>query len=186
MENNRINDVIAELLASVEKSIDQLGDKLSGELSLQLSSIEQSLLDIDSTVEDSVMESVEDALGDVEGIVVDAVEASISSELVGAVSFALNDYFSGCNFTLPDGTVLAQRPKLKVQNPERTKLLVCYGGLRVDKYKLKGQPDRYRVWVQTAPSSWDSIAVYDSKDEAKAAMSRIIEAMKRGEEYFDL
>ena len=66
---------------------------------------------------------------------------------------------------------------MKLLSPDKTKLLLCYGGLRVDGRSLI---------VQTRISCWETIAVYQSKEDAVEALLKVKKAMDAGAVSFEL
>ena len=65
---------------------------------------------------------------------------------------------------------------MKLFSPDKTKLLLCYEGLRVEGCTLT---------VQTRISSWETIAVYQSKEDAVAALLKE-KSMDAGAASFEL
>ena len=110
---------------------------------------------------DEMSARLEDIL---EGMLVDQVEGAVTC----AVSESVNASLSGFEFVLKDGTVVRPRQSLRLLSPDKTKLLPCYGGLRVDGTSLI---------VQTGPMSWECIACYVSKEEAVSALEKVKNAI---------
>lgn len=106
----------------------------------------------------------------------DAVENAVEEQVTDAVTCALQDAlpetlgesFADFEFVLPNGTVVRPRQYMRLLSPDKTKLLLCYGGLRVDGCSLM---------VQTRVSSWEAIAVYASREEAVEALLKVKNAM---------
>lgn len=123
---------------------------------------------------DELSSRLEDVLEDaIEDVLVDQVENAVFS----AVEEAISQNLSRCELVLRDGTVIRPKPQMKLLSPDKTKMLLCYGGLRVDKTALH---------VQTGPSCWEDIAVYPDPETAVAALIRVKEAMSAGVELFEL
>ena len=103
----------------------------------------------------------------------DRLEEAIASQVTSAVQDiipeALAEGLADYEFVLKDGTIVRPRPMMKLLSPNKTKLLLCYGGLRVDGCTLV---------VQTAIGRWESIAGYQTKEEAVAALLKVKEAME--------
>lgn len=112
--------------------------------------------------------------------------AEISEAFTEIVSETVAECLSNIEMHLPDGTMVTPRKKLKLLSPEKDKLIVCYGGLRVDKGKWNGAPDGWLLWVQTRISSWDIIATYHEKNDAIAALEKVKSAMENGIEILEL
>ena len=73
------------------------------------------------------------------------------------------------------------RPKTKVLSPDKTKLLRCYGELRVqDNSQWKGGAEGWALSVQTRISCWEVLYVYDDKKDAVTALEKVKDAMEKG------
>lgn len=111
----------------------------------------------------------------------DLLEGAITDQVTGAVQDALpellQESLAAFEFVLKDGTIVRPRTQMKLLSPDKTKLLLCYGGLRVDGRTLV---------VQTRISSWESIACYPSREEAAAALVKVKEAMEAGLSLLEL
>ena len=115
----------------------------------------------------------------------DAVQNAVEDQVADAVTCALQDVlpetlgesFADFEFVLPNGTIVKPRQHMKVLSPDKSKLLVCYGGLRVDGRTLM---------VQTRIGSWEGIAVYPSREKAVAALVRVKDAMAAHVELLEL
>lgn len=127
-----------------------------------------------SRLEETVQEAVEDAVDDL-------LEDRVDGAVHDAVQDILPEIFSQCladfDFVLKDGTVVRPRQRMKVLSPDKSKLLICYGGLRVDGKSLI---------IQTRISSWEWIADYPDREAAVAALKLVHEAMKAGEPLLEL
>ncbi len=135
---------------------------------------------------DEIYEAVTEALEDGLSGMKDETVAEISEGLSEMVSEALAECLSALQFKLTDGTVITAKPRMKLKNSEGDKLLVCYGGLRVNKCTYNGGPEGYALWVQTRISSWDIAAFYQEKADAVAALEKVRAAMESGVEFFSL
>ena len=113
----------------------------------------------------------------VECAVQDAVEDSVTCAVQDALEEALSEALSGLEFTLKDGTVVTPKKKMKLLSPNKSKLLLCYGGLRTDGKCLT---------VQTRSCSWENIAEYPTHEEAVAALLSVKKAMDDGVDSFVL
>ena len=112
-----------------------------------------------------------------ESIVEDQVEGAVIQALHDALPEALSESLTEFEFVLPDGTLVRPRQHMKLLSPDKSKLLLCYGGLRVDGCSLT---------VQTRISCWETIAVYQSKEDAVAALSKVKTAMDAGVASYEL
>ncbi|MBE6705234.1 MAG: hypothetical protein E7583_08235, partial [Ruminococcaceae bacterium] len=68
----------------------------------------------------------------VECAVQDAVEDSVTCAVQDVLEEALSEALSDLEFTLKDGTVVTPKKKMKLLSPNKSKLLLCHGGLRAD------------------------------------------------------
>lgn len=136
---------------------------------------------MDEEKTEEIQEMLEDALENIKDELLDQMNESIqeamNDSLSEIITEALEDYFASRAFTLPDGTVLQPREHLKVLSPDKRKLLICYGGLKVDGKTLV---------VQTRISSWQSLCYFSTEEEAAAALLKIKDAMQAGEKYLEL
>ena len=121
-------------------------------------------LDLDSMM-DELSSKLEDMLEDV---LADQLEDAVTCAVQDVFEEALSASLSSFEFVLKDGTVVRPRPQLKLLSPDKTKMLLCYGGLRVDGSSLI---------VQTRATCWESIAYYKTKEEAVEALKRVKNAM---------
>lgn len=112
-----------------------------------------------------------------EEILNEKIENAVTCTVQDTLSEALKESFSDFEFVLTDGTIVRPIPRMKLLSPDKSKLVLCYGGLRVDGCSLM---------VQTRISSWESIAVYHSKEAAIEALSRVKDAMENNLQLFEL
>lgn len=128
-------------------------------------------------ITDELTDSMTDAL---ETIVQDA----LSDTLPELVRESLRDYFADYVFRLPDGTTVAPRERLKVLSPDKTKQLVCMGGLRVsDAGRFSSCPKGWALEVQTRVSCWENLHIWPEKAQAVAALEKASQAMEEGETF---
>lgn len=146
-ENGGVPDT--ELLPKIadyfEISIDKLFDR-------------ENLQDI---LEDSVVDIIEDTLSGM-------VDMAVTSAVQNSFSEALSESLSHFEFICADGTKIMPKQQTRVLSPDKTKMLCCYGGLRVDGTTLL---------VQTRISCWEHIAIYQTKEEATAALLKLKSAI---------
>ena len=110
----------------------------------------------------------------------------LSADLNGVVEQAVHEVLSEMEFRLTDGTVVSPRVRMKLLSPDKTKLLLCYGGLKVDRCRWNGAPEGWALYVQTRSCSWDVIAVYPEQADATAALQRVLDGMKQKRELLEL
>lgn len=145
---------------NINFDIDELAEKIASNL--------------ESSIEDAVEIAVTEA---VEASVEDVVSNAVDAVLSEAVSEAVKECFENFDFKLPNGTVVIAKRYMRLLSPNKTKQLLCYGGLKVDGKSLM---------VQTRISCWEEIAVYNNKEEAKEALLKVKNAIDAGLETFEL
>ena len=140
--------------------LDSIIDELSSHLE---DMIENAVAD---HVESAVASAIEDTLPNaLEDVLSDAL--TLPNALEDILSDALNETLSNFEFVLPNGTVVRQRPRMKLLYPDKSKLMPCYGGLYIHGTCLM---------VQITPSFWDGID-FPTKEDALAALDKIKNAM---------
>ncbi len=127
---------------------------------------------------DSIIDEVSSRLEDmIEDALIDQVDSAVACAVQGVMPEALGESLSDFEFVLKDGTVVRPKQHMKVFSPDKSKLLICYGGLRVDGSSLI---------VQTRISSWETIACYQTREEAIEALTKLKNAMESGVSIFEL
>ncbi len=127
---------------------------------------------------DTIMDELSVRLEDViEEVLVEQIDNAVTRAVQDAFPEALSESFSDFVFILKDGTIARPRQRMKLFSPDKSKLLLCYGGLRIDGSSLM---------VQTRISSWESIAYYNSKEEAVEALIKVKNAMDANLSIFEL
>ncbi len=129
--------------------------------------------DIDDII-DELTNRVEDI---VEGVIADQVEDAVIGALQDILPEVLSECFTDFEFVLNDGTIVKPKQHMKLFSPDKSKLLLCYWGLRVDGTSLM---------VQTRISCWESIATYRSREEAIEALVKVKKAMEDNLSVFEL
>lgn len=131
---------------------------------------------------DEMEDRIEDAVtGAAENVVNDLLEERLDDAVFDAVQQVLpevlGESLAKLEFQLKDGTIVRPREQTKVLSPDKAKLLICYGGLRVDGTCL---------FVQTRLTCWEMIAAYPDREAAVAALNRVRLAMEAGEKLVEL
>ena len=127
---------------------------------------------------DSIMDELSSRLEDmIEDALIDQIDSAVTCAVQDAMLEALGESFSDFEFVLKDGTIVRPKQQMKVFSPDKSKLLICYGGLRVDGSSLM---------IQTRISSWENIAYYQSREEAIEALLKVKNAMESGVSTFEL
>ncbi|MBO5354061.1 MAG: hypothetical protein J6A77_12270 [Lachnospiraceae bacterium] len=134
---------------------------------------ENETIDLEALM-DELSGRMEDML---EVMLAEQLESAVTGALQDALPEALRESFSDFEFVLTDGTMVRPRQYMKLLSPDKSKLLLCYGGLRVDGSTLM---------VQTRISCWESIACYESREEAIEALVKVKNAMEDGLSVFEL
>lgn len=130
-----------------------------------------------SRVGDSLTDQVEDALLVSSGVIAGNIEDTVVDALREMLPEAISGCLSNFEFTNADGAAIKPKQQMKVLSPDKTKLLLCHGGLRVENTDLM---------VQTGISSWENIATCQSREEAVEALVRVKDAMENGLSIFEL
>ncbi|MBQ8288384.1 MAG: hypothetical protein IJX76_06390 [Clostridia bacterium] len=134
---------------------------------------ENEKIDVDELVdemEDRLREMIEDAVSE-------ALDDQMEDVVTCAVQDAIEDALSRLEFVLSDGTQVRSKQPTYVLSPDKSKLLCCRGGLRVDGTCLM---------VQAGVSCWRDIACYPSREEAIQAMEKVKNAMLAHKEIIEL
>ena len=127
---------------------------------------------------ETIMDELSDRLEDmIEDALADQVEDAVTCAIQDVFEEALSESLSRFEFVLDNGTIVKPRQLMKLVSPDKAKMVLCYGGLRVDGTSLM---------VQTRISCWESIAYYQSREEAIEALARVRQAMEANLPVFEL
>ena len=127
---------------------------------------------------DSIMDELSTRVEEIiEDVLESVVDSAVTCAVQDALPEALGEGFSNFEFILQDGTIVRPKQGMKVLSPDKSKLFVCYGGLRVDGSSLM---------IQTRISSWDNIAYYQTREEAIEALIKVKNAMESGVPLLEL
>ena len=132
-------------------------------------SADEVLDEIMNGIQDAVENAMTDVVEDLIGNIGDSVQASVQN--------AIENMLAGFEFTLPNGVKVTPIKKLTVTSPDKTRMFVCYGGLKVDGLTLL---------VQTRVDCWQPIHVYETQEEAIQALDKVKKAMMDGLDFLDL
>lgn len=116
-------------------------------------------------------------------------EEFIESAVASSVRNAVQNILADMECILPDGTHVIPKKYLRLTSPDKTKMLLCYGGLRVEdtsRFSGRHYPDGWGLVVQTAADAWDMLYIYSTKDEAIAALEKVKNALDDHLETLDL
>ena len=114
---------------------------------------------------DALSERLEEMLED---ILTDQLEDAVANAVQDVFDESLHHSLSRFEFVLENGTVVRPRQLMKVVSPDKSRMLLCYGGLRVDGKSLQ---------VQTGATIWSEIAYFDTREEAIEALQKVKDAM---------
>lgn len=141
--------------------------------------VEDVLDDLKNDLEASIRDAIEDATSDMKDDLTDEIEDIIEDTISNYFPEILANCLSDMEFCMKDGTVVrpVQRKRVMLVSPDKSKMLECHGGLKVDGCTLI---------IKTGVNSWHDIAVYRSREEAVEALQRVKDAMLSGVEIFEL
>ena len=131
---------------------------------------EEDLDEIRDCIEEVLESALEEKLESLADEMRDAIEEVSYDSVSEAIEEGIEQFLYDHEFKLSDGTIIQSRPMTKVMNPDKTKVLICYGGLRVDGCSLV---------VQTAISRWESLYSFETPEAAIDALKTIIEAIEQ-------
>ena len=135
------------------------------------------------TIEEKVQEAVKAALEDkmdgladeiadeLEGRLQDVIEGSVNDSIIEFFSEGIEEFLSTHQLALRDGTVLTTRQKTRAMTPDKKKVLICYGGMRVVGTSLQ---------IQTRISCWETFWNYETEEQAIEALQKMSAAIDRG------
>ena len=127
-------------------------------------------------VENMLTDQIEDATCVLQDVLTNQIEDT-TCDLQDVLSEAMTECFSDFEFVLTDGTVVKPIQRMKLFSPDKSKLLLCYGGLRVDGSTLM---------IQTRASCWESIASYQNREEAIESLTKVKKAMDENLTVYEL
>lgn len=135
--------------------------------------------DLKDDLSDSIRDAIEDAISDMKDDLTDEIEDMIEDTISNYFPEILANCLSDMEFCMKDGTVVrpAQRKKIWLLSPDKSKMMECRGGLKVDGCTLI---------IKTGVNSWRDIAVYDSREMAIEALQRVKDAILSGVEILEL
>lgn len=122
-------------------------------------------------------EIVEELSNRVEDVLGEQIENAITCALQDVLPEIFSECLSNFEFELPNGTTVRPIRHMKVLSPDKSKLLLCYGGLRVDGNSLT---------VQTGIGRWETISCYSNRSEAIEALLKVKKALDSNVSSFEL
>lgn len=129
---------------------------------------------LEEAAEEACQDAAENAIDD---LLEERLDDMVRDTLQEVLPEAVGECLAGYEFVLKDGTLVRPRQRLRVLSPDGSKLLECYGGLRVDGKSLL---------IQTRVSCWEIIAAYPDREAAIAALQQVLAAMEAGEQMLRL
>lgn len=124
--------------------------------------------DMDELI-DALSERLSEQLEEMmENAVADQIEDAVTCAVQNVFDEALHNSLSRFEFVLENGTVVRPRQLMRVVSPDKTKMLPCYGDVRVVGTELR---------MQRSASIWENIACYSTREEAIEALEKVKDAI---------
>ena len=125
---------------------------------------------VEAALEDRLDDLTDEIADQLEDRMREIVDEAVSDSIGEAFAEGIEDFLSGHQL-LKDGAVLQTRPRTRVMSPDQKKVLVCYGGLRVDGKSL---------FIQTRLACWEDLCRYATEEEAAEALRKVNAAIAQG------
>ena len=140
---------------------------------------------IEEKVQEAIKSTLEDKIDDLADEIADQVEDRIHEITDEAVSDSITEFFSegieqflsSHQPELKNGTTLQMRQKTRVMSPDKKKVLICYGGMRVNGKSLM---------IQTRISCWTDLCSYETEAQAIEALQKVNAAIEQGLSLIEL
>ncbi len=129
------------------------------------------LEEIKSFLEDAIENTMEEKLEELADGIQERIEECTSDLISGAVEDSIETFLENHQFVLPDGTTVQSRNRTKVMSPDGKRVLVCYGGLRIDGKTLQ---------IQERATAWRPLCSFESELEAVEALGKVNDAIEQG------
>ena len=137
-----------------------------------LEAIEEKVQEAVSAAMEEKMADLADSIADeLDGRLQDIIEEAISDTIIEFFSEGIEEFLSSHQLALKDGTTLQMRQKTRVMSPDKKKVLICYGGMKVNGTSLL---------IQTRISCWQDIWTYETEEEAIEALQKVNAAIEQG------
>ena len=146
---------------------------------------EELIDEIQSAVEEAVGDSIHDSFEDVIEDSFEELRNTIEETVEASVQNAIQNMLADFQFVLPNGTHVLPRKRMSLISPDKTKVFLCYGGLRVVDSRISPNVS-WELSVQTRIDSWETICSYSTKEEATAALEKVQHAISDGLDSFSL
>ena len=132
---------------------------------------------IEKKVKEAIKAVMEDSMDELEGTLQDVIEDSFNDSIMESFSEGIEEFLSSHQFVLADGTILQTKQKTRVMSPDKKKVLICYGGMRVDGKTLS---------IQTRISCWVPLCVFETEEKAVEALQKANAAIEQGLSLIEL
>ena len=140
---------------------------------------------IEEKVQEAIKSALEDKIEDLSDEIADHMEDRIHEITDEAVNDSIAEFFSegieqfmsSHQLETKDGMTLQMRQKTRVMSPDKKKVLICYGGMRVDGKTLM---------IQTRISCWTDLCSYETEAQAIEALQKVNAAIEQGLSFIEL
>ena len=140
---------------------------------------EDMLNTIEEKVQEAVREAIEEKMDDfsdsiaeeLDGRFQDIIEKAVNDSIIEFFSEGIEEFLSSHQLALKDGTILQMKQKMRAMTPDKKRVLICYGGMRVVGTSLQ---------IQTRISCWETFWNYETEEQAIAALQKMNAAIDRG------
>jgi len=140
---------------------------------------EDMLNTIEEKVQEAVREAIEEKMDDfsdsiaeeLDGRLQDIIEEAVNDSIIEFFSEGIEEFLSSHQLALKDGTILQMKQKMRAMTPDKKRVLICYGGMRVVGTSLQ---------IQTRISCWETFWNYETEEQAIEALQKMSAAIDRG------
>ena len=143
-----------------------------------LEAMEEKIRDaIESALEEKMGDLADEIADELEGRLEDIIDAAVNDSIIEYFSEGIEEFLSNHQLMLKDGTTLQMRQKTRVMSPDKKKVILCYGGMRVDRKSLQ---------VQTRISCWETLWTFETEEAAVEALRKVSAAIDQGISLIEL
>jgi len=132
---------------------------------------------VESTLADKLDDIADEIADQMEDRIHDIVDEAVGDSITEFFSEGLEQFLSNHQLVMKDGTTLQMRQKTRVMSPDKKKVLICYGGMKVDGKTLL---------IQTRISCWEHICCYETERQAIEALQKVNVAIEQGLSLIEL
>lgn len=132
---------------------------------------------IKSTLEDKIDDLADEIADQVEDRIHEITDEAVSDSIAEFFSEGIEQFLSSHQLELKNGTTLQMRQKTRVMSPDKKKVLICYGGMRVNGKSLM---------IQTRISCWTDLCSYETEAQAIEALQKVNAAIEQGLSLIEL